>query len=193
MLQAKCDELEEQGVLINPKQHDIDVRLVSPCFVTQKPKSKSKSLSNCTLNELRFVTNFCLLNDHIHPIHSRTTTFTDLSKFLARHKFFIFFDLTNSYFQIKMSSSVLPYLGVMTPNRGIRVLTRAGQGLQNSDYELEQLLTQILGDEICQDKVIISRDDGIVGANSMEELIDHWEIVLSKLKLNNMKAAASKL
>ena len=97
------------------------------------------------------------------------------------------------YFQIKMSSNVLPYLGVMTPNRGIRVLTRAGQGLQNSDYELEQLLTQILGDEICQDKVIISRDDGIVGANSMEELIDHWEIVPSKLKLNNMKAAASKL
>jgi hypothetical protein len=31
--QAKCDELEEQGVLLDPKEYNIDILHVSPSFI----------------------------------------------------------------------------------------------------------------------------------------------------------------
>ena len=36
LLQAKCDQLEQQGVLVDPQQHNIPIRHVSPSFITQK-------------------------------------------------------------------------------------------------------------------------------------------------------------
>merc|ERR1711954_230660 len=75
----------------------------------------------------------------------------------------------------------------MTPYRGIRVLTRAGQVLQNSDTELEQLMCTILGDEIYKGFALIARDDGMVGGNTKEETIQNWNIVLSKMAANNLK------
>ena len=54
-----------------------------------------------------------------------------------------------------MDKKLWPFLGIMTPHRGIRILTRAGQGLQNSDVELEQLICQVLGDLIVADKVVM--------------------------------------
>ena len=74
----------------------------------------------------------------------------------------------------------------MIPHRGICVLTQVGQGLQNSDHELEQLLCQILGNELTSDQVIISRDEGIIGGSTVTDLIDSWERILGKLKANNM-------
>ena len=65
-------------------------------------------------------------------------------------------------------------MGVMTPHRGIRVLTRAGQGFQNSTTELEQLS---LGEEINAWHTLVARDDGIVGGNTIEELFKNWNCV----------------
>ena len=106
----------------------------------------------------------------LKPITTALTT-----KLLALHmgyhliyKYHIFFDLTNSYFQVPMSKTMWPYLGVMTPYRGLRVLTRAGQGLQNSDTELEQLICLVLGDDITAGYTLIARDDGIIGGDIVE-------------------------
>ena len=109
------------------------------------------------------------LNDHIHPVHSKNTTYKEICIFLARWKYFVLFDLTNSYFQIPLKKELWPYMAVMTPHRGIKILTRAGQGLQNSDTELEQLICQILGDEIHSGSTLVARDDGLVGVNSIYE------------------------
>ena len=84
-------------------------------------------------------------------------------------------------------------MGVMTPHRGIKILTRAGEGLQNSDTELEQLICQILGDEIHSGSTLVARDGGLVGGNSIDEFISNWEKVISKLHLNNMKIVSNKL
>ena len=43
------------------------------------------------------------------------------------------------------------FLGVMTPFRGIKMMTRLGQGLLNSDVELDQAMAQVLGDEMTGD------------------------------------------
>ena len=193
LLQAKCDELEVDNIMADPSKLGIDVRHVSPCMIQQKARAKHKPLEQCSLDELRFITCFNALNDSIHPVPGRSFVFNDILKFLARHKFTIYADLASSYFQIKIDRKLWKYLGVMTPYRGIRVLTRLGQGLVNSDNHLEQVVTRVLGDEMLAGKCLIARDDLIVGGNSVDECIDNWCLILGKLDKYNLKLSPKKV
>ena len=151
LLQAKCDELEMQGVLADPKSHGLSVLHVSPSWIQQKGRAKHKNLQDCTLDELRFITAFNTLNDSIRPKPTTSCSANTIFLFLARWQYHVFADLNNSYFQLPVNKKLWPYLGVMTPHKGIRVLTRTGQGLLGSDVELEQLLRRVLGEvNICR-------------------------------------------
>ena len=81
----------------------------------------------------------------------------------------------------------------MTPFKGIRVMTRTGQGLLGSDVELEQLLARVLGDEISDGICMTVRDDIVIGGNSFDEAISHYELVLHKLWENNLKLSPNKV
>ena len=113
-------------------------------------------------------------------------------KFLGKWKFFIFADMFDSYFQIPMKKRLWGYMGIMTPFRGIKIIKRAGQGLLNSNYELEQLLFKVLGDVISDGICMAARDDVTVGGNSIDEAISNWERVLSKLSSCNLKITLHK-
>ena len=193
LLQSKCDELEVQGVLADPKKYGIDVRHVSPCFIQQKARAKHKPLEKCDLSEIRFITSFNVLNDSIHPVQGRSKTYNDIIMFMGRHKYFIFADLLNSYFQVKVDKKFWKYLGIMTPYRGIKVMTRCGQGLLNSDVHLDQVLGRVLGDEIAAGYCCAARDDLFVGGASIDEAIANWEKILSKIRRSNLKITAKKV
>ena len=192
LLQAKCDQLERQGVLTDPKKHNIDIRHVSPIFIQQKGRARHKKLPDCSLEELRFITCFNVLNEDLHPIPSKSVSHINIFKFLARWKFHIHGDLTNSYFQIPMDKRFWGYLAVMTPHRGLRVMTRTGQGLLNSELHLDELIASILGDEISEGICMSARDDLSVGGNTIDELINNWRRVLTKLNNNNLKISPNK-
>ena len=187
LLQAKCDQLERQGVMVDPKQVQVDVRHVSSCFVTQKARAKHKRLEDCSLEETRFITCFNVLNDSIHPIPGRSNSYNDILKFLGRHRYLICADLSNSYFQIKVDKKHWKYMGVMTPHRGIRIINRLGQGLLNSDVDLDQVLGRVLGDEQTAGFCLAARDDVFVGGDTIDECIANWDTVLSKLNSYNLK------
>lgn len=191
--QAKCDELESQGVLVDPKTYGIPVLHVSPSWIQQKGRAKHKELEDCTLDELRFITAFNTLNDSIRPQPSRSCTSSTIFTFLARWKYHIFGDLNNSYFQLPVQKSLWCYLGIMTPHKGVRVMTRAGQGLLGSDVELEELLCRVLGDYIDAGHCVALRDDIIIGGNSVDEALSNYEKVLLKLNDNNLKLSPGKV
>ena len=194
LMQAKCDELEQQGIMADPsKLPNCNVRMVSPTFIQQKARAKHKPLADCALDEVRYITCFNALNDSIHPIPGRSSVYNDIIKFCGRKKFRIHADLTNSYFQVKVHKKFWQYLGVMTPYRGLRVMTRLGQGLLNSDVHLEQVVTRVLGDEMLKGMCIIARDDLIVGGDSIGECIDNWAVILAKLDEHNLKLAPRKM
>ena len=193
LMQAKCDQLEHQGIMADPKSNSVDIRNVSPCMIQQKARAKHKPLDQCTLSEVRFITCFNALNDYIHPISGRSNAFNDVVKFLGRHKFFIFADLADSYFQVKVEKRLWKYLGVMTPYRGIKVLTRLGQGLLNSDVELDQVMRRTLGDEITAGFCMAARDDLCIGGSTIDECIERWGAVLSKLDQCNLKLSPRKV
>ena len=191
--QSKCDELESQGVLVDPKLYDIPVLHVSPSWIQQKGRAKHKQLQECSLDELRFITAFNTLNDSIRPKPTSSCSANSIFLFLARWKHHVFADLNNSYFQLPVKRALWSYLGVMTPHKGVRVLTRTGQGLLGSDVELEQLMARVLGDEITQGFCMAIRDDIVIGGNSLDEAIENYNLILSKLNKNNLKLSPNKV
>jgi hypothetical protein len=191
--QALMDRLEHQNVLVNPHDHGIEVRSVSPSWVIQKGSAKSKSLRDCTIDELRWVVAFNNLNSHLLPKPAKISSLGKALKFLARWKYHIFADLHNSYFQIHVAKKYWCWLGVMTPYRGLRVLTRLGQGLLNSEGELDELLAIVLGDLLTQGICEIARDDIQVGGNTYEEAISNWDLVLTTLAKNGLKLSPRKV
>jgi hypothetical protein len=191
--QALMDRLERQNVLVNPHDHGIEVKNVSPSWVIQKGSAKNKALKDCTVDEIRWVVAFNTLNAHLLPKPAKVSSLTKAVKFLARWKFHILADLHNSYFQIHIAKKHWCWLGVMTPFRGLRVLTRLGQGLLNSEGELDELLAIVLGDLLTEGICEIARDDIQVGGNTYDEAISNWERVLSALNANGLKLSPKKV
>ena len=192
--QAMCDKLEAQGVMKDPaKDPKTDVRHVSPSFITQKARAKHKPLGECSLEEVRFITCCNVLNDSIHPIAGRSNGYNDILTFLSRWKYLIYADLTNSYFQIKIAPAQLKYMGIMTPHRGIRIMQRLSQGLLNSDVHLDQVMGRVLGDEKAAGFCCVARDDLHIGGNTLDECLDNWETVLTKLDKHNLKVSPAKV
>ena len=191
--QQLMDTLEQQGVIVDPQIHNIQVKKVSPSFILQKGRAKHKKLDECSLDEIRWVVAFNNLNDDLLPRPSKQTSGRNVMTFIAKHKFHIHADLLNSYFQIPVRKQDWQWLGVRTPFRGVRVLTRAGQGLLNSETELDELVSRVLGDEILSGFCHAERDDIIIGGDTIDKTIDNWNTVLTKLNDNNLKVAASKV
>ena len=108
--QAKCDELEAQGVIVDPKVLGIPVLHVSPSWIQQKGRAKHKNLQDCSLDEIRFITAFNTLNDFIRAKTSTSCSSSTIFTFLSSWKFHIFADLNNSYFQLPVKKNLWSYL-----------------------------------------------------------------------------------
>lgn len=191
--QQLMDQLEQQGVLTDPQKHGIVVKKVSPSFILQKGRAKHKKLEACSLDEIRWVVAFNNLNDDLLPRPSKATSGRNILTFLAKHNYHIHADLFNSYFQIPVRQRDWQWLGVRTPFRGIRVLTRAGQGLLNSENDLDELISRVLGEHILNGICYAERDDIIVGGRTIDEAITNWDKVLQSLADNNLKVSPSKV
>lgn len=191
--QQVMDELEKQGVLVDPLEHNIKVTKLSPSFILQKGRAKHKKLEDCTVDEIRWVVGFNSLNDDLLPRPSKPTSGRNILTFLAKHRYHIHADLFNSYFQIPVRKKDWQWLGVRTPFKGIRVLTRSGQGLLNSESELDELIARVLGQELADGICYAERDDIIIGGETIDDTITNWNRVLGKLKSANLKLSPSKV
>ena len=191
--QQLMDHLEKQGVLVDPQKQNIQVKKVSPSFILQKGRAKHKKLDECSLDDIRWVVAFNNLNDDLLPKPSKQTSGRNVLTFIAKHKYHIHADLYNSYFQIPIRKQDWQWLGIRTPFRGVRVLTRSGQGLLNSETELDELIGRVLGDEILAGICYAERDDIIIGGNTIDETIENWNTVLTNINNSNLKISPNKV
>ena len=81
-------------------------------------------------------------------------------------------------------------MGVMTPFKGVRIITRAGQGLLNSEAELGELLECILRNHITSGLCEIIRDDIQIGGDTIDQAISHWHLIIFALAAANLKLTA---
>ena len=72
----------------------------------------------------------------------------------------------------------MPYTGVSTPFKGVRVYTTAAMGMPGSEVALQELTALLFGDLRRQGKVEALMDDIYIGANTEQELVDNWRMFL---------------
>ena len=181
LLQQHADALEDKGVLVTPESVGMSVIHVSPSFLVNKPNGKK-----------RFVTAFNSLAKYCRPPPSRVYNCRDVLQRIGSSRFIIKTDLTASFFQIKIHPDSMPYLGTMTPFKGIRLYARAAMGMPGSTEYLEELMSRVLGHLQQNGNVAKIHDDLYAFADSVDELYHVWEEVLLVLSDNNLSLSAEK-
>ena len=181
ILQQKIDQLTHQGVLIIPQEANTQIKFVSNCFLQKKGRATHKDLDQCTMDELRFLVDFTRLNSFLCKTPAKAQSPQEIFQFIGDNPWIIIADMYNSYFQMIMARRAYPYLGIMSPHKGMRIVARAGQGLLNSDSELKELVAKVLGEEIAQGKCKVVADDLVIGGPTRDIAIDNYQVVLTKL------------
>ena len=74
-----------------------------------------------------------------------------------------------------------PYLGIMTPFGGLRVLARSGQGLIGQSEELDELMAKIFHQEMKEGTITKIQDDIIIGGDTQTQAANNYIRVLHKL------------
>ena len=181
LLQEHADLLEDKGVLVTPESLGMVAIHVSPSFLVNKPNG-----------DKRFVTAFNSLAKYCRPPPSRVYNCRDVLQRIGASRFIIKTDLTASFFQIKIDPDSMPYLGTMTPFKGIRLYARAAMGMPGSTEYLEELMSRVLGHLQQDGNVAKIHDDLYAFADSIDKLFTVWEEVLSVLSDNNLSLSAEK-
>ena len=101
-------------------------------------------------------------------------------------------DLKSAFYQNHMHLDAQPYLGLMTPFGGLRVLARSGQGLIGQSEELDELMSKILKVELTEGIVTKLQDDLIIGGDNQEDAARNYIRILHKFHLANLKVEPEK-
>ena len=181
LLQEEADKLESLGVLAKPEDVGVDVQFASPSFLTKNPDGSH-----------RFVTAFNELGEYSKVLPVVTKSCDEVLRQLSSWKYIIKTDLKKSFFQIPLDESSMPYLGTVTPFKGLRVYLRSAMGMPGSSEYLQELTSRVFGDLVEKGIVSIVADDLFVGGNTVDEIFYHWSIVLSRLQENNLTLSSTK-
>ena len=193
LLQEKIDELTNMGVLVDPYEHDVQIKCVHPCFLQKKARAGSKPLDQCATNEVRFLTAANAVNDKCRQVQTKVPDQTEIFRFIANNPYIIYADLHESFFQNHLNKKDWGFMAINSPYKGLRVYTRSTQGLLNQDEELSQLLSKVLGNLIMEGSCMKIADDLLIGGKSIDHAIDNWEKVLKQLSLANLKLSQAKV
>ena len=180
-LQAKFDELEQQGVFRRPEDIGITAEYLNPSFLVKKPSGG-----------FRLVTAFAEVGQYSKPQPSLMPDVDSILRTIGQWKYIIVSDLSNAFYQIPLSKKSMKYCGVATPFRGIRVYTKCAMGMPGSETALEELMCRVLGDCLQDGCVAKLADDLYCGGNTLEELLTNWSRVLQAMYKSNLHLSPSK-
>ena len=181
-LQDEADKLEKLGVLGKPEDYGITVKHVSPSFLVKHPGT----------GESRFVTAFNSLTPYIRIPPTVSISCEDVLRRLSSYRFLIKTDLKKSFFQMLLTKKSLPYMGIVTPFKGIRIYLRPPMGMPGSSEYLQELMSRICGDFLQEGFLVINVDDMSVGGNTVQEALSNWYRILLRLRKNNLTLSPTK-
>lgn len=180
-LQTKFDELEAEGVFAKPEQAHVAVEYLNLSFLIKKPSGGT-----------RLVTSFAEVGQYSKPQPSLMPDVDSTLRSIAKWRYIVLSDLSQSFYQIPLSHESMKYCGVATPFKGIRVYTRCAMGMPGSETCLEELMSRVLGDLVEQGVVAKLADDLYCGGDTPEEALTNWSRVLEALNQNNLRLSPRK-
>ena len=177
------DSLIRWGVLVRAESIDVTVQHVSPCMLVPKGDGDG----------FRLVTDFSRLNTFIGKFPSVSPTIQDAKDAIAKKKYAVHLDLSNYFYQGRISKHDAQYLGVVHPYQGLFVYTCEGQGLKNVSEHAYERLAVIFGDLVRQEKMTRHADGLHVLGDTVQELYDNLALVLERCKLAGLTLKPSKV
>ena len=93
------DSLEEQSVLVDLYQNNVNIKMISPCFLWVKARVKEKDLNDCDLSEIRWIISPSQLHPYLRQLQTKNYTKEGLFIIKAERPFCIEFDSYDRYFQ----------------------------------------------------------------------------------------------
>ena len=182
-LQEKFDALVEQGVLSRPQDIGVCVENINPSFLVRKqPPSTDK----------RLVTDFASIAEYCRPTPSLMPNVDVTLRCIACWKYLIKTDLSSAYYQLLLKLSSKKYCGVHTPFKGVFVYNTGVMGLPGVEVALEELTCLLLGDMVKDGRVAKLADDLFIGGNTVQELLENFQLVLQKLLENDIRLSPAK-
>ena len=84
LLQKKIDQLTDMGVLTDPYEHNIQVKAVHPCFLQKKARAAGKTMDECDISEVRFLTAPNIINELCRQVQTKVPDQMKFSNLLER-------------------------------------------------------------------------------------------------------------
>ena len=176
LLQSKFDELEALNIIATPESVGVKVEYLNPSFLVKKPRGGH-----------RLVTSFGDVGRYAKPQPSLMPNIDNTLYEIGQWKHIICTDLSKAFFQIPLSHESRKFCGIVTPFKGVRVYCRAAMGMPGSETALEELMCKVVGEFIQKGIAAKIADNLYVGGNTVEELFNNWECILSSLSACDLK------
>ena len=187
LLQEVADNLTRQGVPADPQELGISVQAVCPAFLQRKKRAKDKIKDQLTMNDVMLLVNFRPFNKKIKDVPTQMMNPDDVFNLMGWWKYIIVMDLYHGFFQNHMSSDSVPWLAIMTPFGGVRVMMRSGQGLLGQSEEFTLLIKIIIKEDLQEGKCCQIINDIITGGATQEEAEANFIAIIKKFQLANIK------
>ena len=199
LMQAKIDELEQQGIVIKVAGTDIIPKYAAPCMLQLKHSARELppgSYEKLTIQEKcrynRFILCHDKLSENVEKQPAKVNKIYDTTRVVGSYKHVITSDLTDSFWQRHVVPDKYPYFAFHSPFRGAYIFLRSTQGLINQSEGLEELVSVVLQDCIMSGWCQVLADNVYVLGNTYEETVQRWQMVLDLMSMNNLKLSARK-
>ena len=104
---------------------------------------------------------------------------------------FLSFDLVQGYLQLTMEESNIKKTAFRASSMGLYEFTHMPFGLSNAGSSFCHLMEQYLGDQQCV-TLLLYLDDICIFAPTIDDMLDHVELVFNRLKQFNLKIKPKK-
>ena len=199
LVQAKIDNLEEQGVVVKVADTNLIPKYAAPYMLSLKNSAKRLApgeYEKLTILEKlkynRFILCHNKLSEHIEKKPAKVNTIDDTTRIVGSFEHVITSDLTDSFWQRHITQEKLPYMCFHSPYRGTYIFLRSTQGLINQSEGLEEMLSVVLQDCIMSGWCRILADNVYVMGHTQKETVARWQIVLKLMASNNLKLSPHK-
>ena len=198
LFNQKCQQLKQQGVLVDPIEHGIQPIMTHNSWVVKKPSAASKPWEKCTVNDVRLVVGLDPLNKFLMDPPGKITKTDSIYTSLASWEFMGELDFSDFYFQIKFRTDTdrdkqkLGYLCIRTA-MGTMCFTAATQGLLGMDVYQDELTDKIFGDLVISKHLVKIADNIYFGANSLTNFTRLLRTILQKIETADLRIKPSKL
>ena len=198
LFNLKCLQLRQQGVLLDPIQHNIQPIMSHNAWVVKKSSSATTPWEKCSVKDVRLVVGLDPLNKFLRDPPGKVTKTESIYAALANWQFMGEIDFSDFYFQIKFKTNSeqdkerLGYLCIRG-DTGTHCFSRATMGLLGMDVFQDELTDRVFGDLVVGGHVVKIADNVYFGGNTFSEFLTIFQTIIQRCDTADLRLKPSKV